>query len=191
MRPLNDIDFLARTFDDIPASLAQDFLFRHVHPHAPPAKSLMQCVHPGTAVRIDIFRAHGATIHRAISVGVGSLTLRMISLEDLTAYTARISMSLAAGQPLPVKHAQDLLRLLPMISIAEIEPVWREHRKPNHPESFAEAALWLQHLIASRKDLQVVTKYSLDIRSVCAICEQTEAFPLADASRILSLLGYC
>ena len=45
MRPLNDIDFLARTFDDIPASLAQDFLFRHVHPHAPPAKSLMQCVH--------------------------------------------------------------------------------------------------------------------------------------------------
>ena len=29
-RPLNDIDFIADSFDDIPATLAKDFLFRHI-----------------------------------------------------------------------------------------------------------------------------------------------------------------
>jgi|SRR5580658_6071406 hypothetical protein len=59
MRPLNDIDFLVDSFDDIPKTLSGDFIFRHVHPHDPPAKTLLQCVDPETAVRVDVFRACG------------------------------------------------------------------------------------------------------------------------------------
>lgn len=190
-RPPNDIDFLAGSFDEFPQTLADDFFFCHVHPHQAPGRTLLQCIDPQTAVRIDIFHALGNTMLRAIPFKPGSRAIRIVSLADLTAYTARLCMSLAEGATLPHKHAQDFLRLLPVISNGEIEPVWREHRKPNHPESFAEAALLLQHLIASRKDLQVVTKYAQDIRTACPHCEQTEAFPLAERSRIPSLLGYC
>src|SRR5438045_3595837 len=36
IRPLNDIDFVAPAFDYVPETLADEFLFRHVHPFDPP-----------------------------------------------------------------------------------------------------------------------------------------------------------
>src|SRR5580704_14466696 len=44
LRSLNDIDFIADSFDFIPRSLADDFLFRHIHPFDPPAKTMLQCI---------------------------------------------------------------------------------------------------------------------------------------------------
>lgn len=190
-RPLNDIDFLVGSFGEISQTLADDFIFTHVHPRQGPGKTLLQCVDPHTTVRIDIFHALGNTMLRAVSCDLGNRDLRIVSLADLTANAARLCMNLADGATLPAKHAQAFLRLLPMISSAEMEPVWREHRKPDHPKSFAEAARLLHRLIASRKDLQVVTEYSRNIRTACPLCDQTEGFPLAQPSRILSLLGYC
>jgi hypothetical protein len=35
MRALNDIAFIAESFDAIPETLADDFLFRHIHPRDP------------------------------------------------------------------------------------------------------------------------------------------------------------
>ncbi len=42
VRTLNDIDFVAVSFDSIPASLADDFLFRHIHPGS--TASLKACM---------------------------------------------------------------------------------------------------------------------------------------------------
>src|SRR5215471_20118241 len=38
-RSLNDLDFIATGFADIPRTLAKNFLFRHVHPEEVPAVS--------------------------------------------------------------------------------------------------------------------------------------------------------
>lgn len=190
-RPLNDIDFLVGSFDEIPPTLSADLLFRHVHPHDPPGKTLLQCIDPETAVRVDIFRAYAGTISRAIPFALCGATFRIISLEDLTARAARLCMDLATGTRTLAKHPRDFLRLLPHVNVDEIEVAWREHRKPNHPESFAEAAELLKDLIAERKDLQTVPVYSQDVRAVCSRCMGTETFPLADPSSILTLLGYC
>jgi hypothetical protein len=190
-RPLNDIDFLAASFDDIPQTLSDGLLFRHVHPNDPPGKTMLQCVHPETAVRVDIFRAYGNTMDRAERVELCGASLRIISLEDLTARTARLCMDLAANAPIPAKHARDFLRLLPVVNLGCIDAVWLEHRKPNHPESFAAAAALLQDRIATRNDLQIVPVYSQDVHAACSRCRETEAFPLTGAVRIQSLLGYC
>jgi hypothetical protein len=64
IRPLHDIDFIVSSFDCIPASLAEDFLLRHVHPNDRPGKTLLQCVDPETAVRVDVFRAYGGVMNR-------------------------------------------------------------------------------------------------------------------------------
>ncbi|MGA9668536.1 MAG: hypothetical protein WBQ94_04965 [Terracidiphilus sp.] len=190
-RPLNDVDYLADTFDAVPKGLAASMIFRHVHPHDPPGKMLVQAVDPETAVRVDVFRACGDSIARATSIEIEGSALRIISIEDLTARTARLCMDLACGTLMPAKHAHDFLRLLPLVEISVMGPVWQEHRKPDHPLSFAETANLLTRLIDTRKDLQALAPYSHDASQHCSRCEATADFPLADPRRVLSLLGYC
>ncbi len=190
-RPLNDIDFLAQSFHSIPLTLASDFLFRHVHPHAPPGKTLAQCVEPHTRVRIDVFRACGNEMARAESIGLSGKITPIVALEDLLARSARICLDLAAGVSVPRKHPRDFLRLLPFAILNDVERVWPGHRKPGDPVSFAEAARLLRDLIASRIELRAGSVYSRDTAATCPRCESTPAFPLAEPDRILSLLGYC
>jgi hypothetical protein len=40
LRPLNDLDFITGSFDCIPETLADEFLFRHIHPLDPPGKTM-------------------------------------------------------------------------------------------------------------------------------------------------------
>jgi hypothetical protein len=190
-RPLNDIDFLVDSFDGIPKTLETDFRFRHVHPNDPPGKTLLQCIDPETAVRVDIFRACGSTVARATLLELGGTKLRTISFEDLAAYTVRLCMDLAVNTPMPAKHAKDLLRFLPLLDLPAMETSWREHRKPNHPQSFSSAVGLVTDLIAARRDLQIAAVYSQDVQQRCSRCQGTKEFPLAGAKQILSILGYC
>ena len=206
VRPLNDIDFVVDSFSEIPATLATDLIFRHVHPHDPPAKTLLQCVHPQsvhsqhlhpqnvqpeTAVRVDIFRAYGGATARAVPAQLNGAALRMVSLEDLAARTARLCMGLAADEAVPAKHARDLLRLLAVADLGQSEAAWQDHSKAGYPASFSDAARQLTALIAERPDLQIDPIYSRDTTARCSRCEATPEFPLADAGCVLSLLGYC
>jgi hypothetical protein len=190
-RLLNDIDFLAGSFSAIPEAISTKMIFRHVHPNAPPNRTQLQRVDPETAVRVDVFRACGETMVRAIPTVIGGVNLRLISIEDLTARTARLCMDLANNMPIPAKHARDFLRLLPLADVKAVEPVWQEHRKPMHPDSFRAAADLLMQLIATHPDLQIIPRYSCDTNESCPRCEGTASFALAAPERILSLLGYC
>jgi hypothetical protein len=190
-RPLNDVDFLAQSFDDIPGSLASDFLIIHVHPHDPPGKTLLQLVDRETAVRIDIFRDYGNSLSRAIPIEIEGIVLRMVSVEDLTARFARLCMDLAFDMPVPAKHVRDLLRLLPLVKIDAMDQIWHEHRKPDHPQPFKETATLLAGLSAERKDLQIFTEYSRNAHEQCSRCKSVAIFPLADKGHVLSLIGYC
>jgi hypothetical protein len=190
-RVLNDMDFLVESFPEIPTTISVDMLFRHVHPHDPPGKTLLQCVDPETAERVDIFRACGNTNSRAATMELCGQALRIVSIEDLVARTALLCMDLAEDAPIPAKHAQDFLRLLPLVEIADVETVWHDHRKPHQPPSFNATALLLRKLIATRKDLQITPVYSQDVTAACSRCQATHAFPLADVGVVRSLLGYC
>jgi hypothetical protein len=112
IRPLHDIDFIVSSFDCIPPTLSEDFLFRHVHPNDPPGKTLLQGVDEETGVRIDIFRAYGSVMDRAVTIEAMSHALRVISLEDLTARAARLCWDLHEGRSVVPKYARDFLRLL-------------------------------------------------------------------------------
>lgn len=190
-RALNDIDFLAESFERIPKIPSAHMLFRHVHPHDPPGKTLIQSVSTETAVRLDVFRANGNTMMRAVTEQVDGIRLRMISLPDLTVRCLRLCMDLASQTPIPAKHARDLLRLLSLVDVEQMEPVWQEHRKPSHPHSFTVASALVRELIPVRKDLQIIPVYSKDVHQICLRCSATESFPLADPSQVLALLGYC
>jgi hypothetical protein len=129
IRHLNDIDFVASAFDCIPATLARDFLFRHVHPFDPPGKTMMQLVDADTSLRVDLFRADGGIMSRAISVNLSSGPLRVSSIEDVIAHTARLLLDLDASVPVPAKHASDYMRFAEFVNSSNMETAWQDHRK--------------------------------------------------------------
>jgi hypothetical protein len=191
IRHLNDIDFVALAFECIPETLARDFLFRHVHPFDPPGKTMMQLVDADTSLRVDVFRADGGIMSRAISVDVLSGPLWVISVEDALAHEARLLLDLGASVPVPAKHADDYLRLTELVKSSNMETAWQDHRKPTHPMTFSETNTLLKGLIAARRNLLISPEYSKDTTEMCPRCVRTSTFRLADPNVVLSLLGYC
>ncbi len=186
-RPLNDLDFITGEFACIPGTLSQDFLFRHIHPFAPPGKTMLQVIDPDAALRIDVFRSCGETMSRTVAVD----TMQLVSLEDLVARAARLLLDLAAGVPVPSKHARDYLRFLKLAGAAAKESAWQDHRKPSQPATFREAKAALEDLIPASAALLVTPQYSQDPNQLCPKCASHGAFQLADPNVVLSLLGYC
>src|SRR5215469_4866853 len=191
IRHLSDIDFVAPTFECIPESLARDLLFRHVHPFDPPGKNMMQLIDADTSLRVDVFRANGGIMSRAISVDVPSGPLRVISVEDVLAHEARLLLDLDASVPVAAKHADDYLRLAELVKSSDMEAAWQDHRKPTHPMTFGETNILLKRLIATRRNLQINLEYSKDPAEICPRCVRTSPFQLTDPNVVLSLLGYC
>jgi len=190
VRALNDLDFITESFGAIPEGLADGFLFRHIHPFDPPNRMMLQFIDAESKLRIDVFRACGDTMSRTSNLDLPAGKIQLISLEDLTARTARLALDLAGGVPTPSKHATDFLRLMELIDSTEVETAWRDHRKPGQPASFKEASGLLRHLIPARRNLLVTPEYSKDAEMVCSRCESTSSFRLANPKAILSVLGY-
>jgi hypothetical protein len=190
LRPLHDIDFLVSSFDCLPETLSRNFLFRHVHPDDPPAKTLLQAVFPELGVRVDVFRAYGLEMNRLLSIEVDGFSLKLASLQDLAANHARLCWDLMGGKQVHPKYVQDFLRLIDVAVVEDIEDVWREHRKPYFPENFSEAVSTLKQVIASRSDLMVAWDYTTNVNEVCLRCRETKTFPLANGRQIYSILGY-
>jgi len=190
-RPLHDIDFIVSSFDGIPQSLSRDFLFRHVHPEDPPGKTLLQCVDEETGVRVDVFRAYGSVMNRLQPIDRKFETFPMISMEDLTARAGRLSWNLCEGQTVAPKYVRDFLRLMELSTTESVESAWQDHRQAHRPERFEAAVAEIRRALAERPELLVRPVYSTDANAVCERCVGTATLPLADARRILAILGYC
>lgn len=190
-RPLNDLDFIAESFSSVPESLADEFLFRHVHPDDPPGKTMVQFVDSETSLRVDVFRAYGAEMQRAVPFLFGNQTISLVCIEDLTARLGRLALGVASGGPTPLTYARDFLRLANCVGDAKVEPVWPEHRKPDHPKTYAEARSMLEELIGTRQDLLTTRNYSKDIAAICPRCKPCSRLRCADPKVILEILGYC
>lgn len=128
---------------------------------------------------------------RSVRLDLLSAKVRLISLEDLTARTARLVLDLAEGIPVHSKHARDFLGFVSLVDEAKVETAWQDHRKPNHPVTFQETVGLLHYLIPTHQDLLVNPEYSKDTEGICPRCSTTPTFQLADPNVILSLLGYC
>lgn len=190
-RPLNDIDLVVASFGSIPATLANDFLFAHVHPHAEPGKTLVQAIDPQHALRVDIFGATPGTMARASNFVIAGNDIKVVALEDLIARTTRLVLNLSQGRQVPAKHARDFARVEPLTSDLDIEPAWQDHREANQPARFADAHRIARELLSVNEQLLTEPVYSTDPTQTCPRCEPTDSFPLADPTRVLSILGYC
>jgi hypothetical protein len=188
-RTLNDIDFVTSSFTLLPPSLKSDFLFRHVHPDDPPGKTVLQAVDPQEALRIDVFNDGGVALPRAEKVELSGSQVSIISVEDLYARAARLSLSIVHGEAI-AKHAEDFYRLSKLATVKSVECVWQFHRRPDQPSTFREACDLLHYLLPLHQKNLITPKYSNDGTEVCKRCKPTVHFPLADPKTIHSILGY-
>ena len=191
LRPSHDLDFIAANFACLPETLGEVLLLRHVHPNDPPAKCILQAVHPETVVRVDVFRSYGSEIERASDIELNGVSLRLVAFEDLVARHARLCGDILRGQTLAPKFARDFLRMLDLVEPEQIEAIWQEHRKSQDPLSFAEVSHLLCEAITIHKERLIPLVYSTDPTQICPRCESTPAFKLASSQKIFSLLGYC
>ncbi|WP_237477864.1 hypothetical protein [Lichenibacterium dinghuense] len=154
-RPLHDLDLVVEGVGSIPDGLGADFEIRHLHPDAPPGRMLAQLWDPSTALRVDVFGAHGDTLSRCAEASLSEGRLRVVSREDLAARLASLLLDLALGEAVAPKHASDFSALVPGVDAAAMAAAWADHRRRRHPESFAEARAAVLDLVAARPDLLV------------------------------------
>ena len=191
LRSLNDLDFATASFDTIPNSLGTEFLVRHVHRFEPPDKIIAQFVSSELVLRVDVFRTHPEVMNRASSVQTEFGTVHAVSLGDLVARAACLTLPLADRQPVSSKHASDFLRLLKAANLEEAERAWPQHRRLGDPGSFRNAATLLREVIPKSTDLLTTPAYSKDVSEHCSRCTIVEGLELTNREVILSVLGYC
>jgi hypothetical protein len=191
VRPLHDIDWVVEDFSHIPKSIGDECLIRHLHPHDPPGKNLLQALHVPSVMRVDIFRAYGNELTRLRTITLNTISFRVVAFEDLLARHARLCSPLLRSKTVPPKYVRDFLRMLQAQRPNRIEDIWPEHRKPSDPSTFNEAAELIREAAISKAELLVPDVYSTDVTESCPRCAESEGFKRADPQRILDLLGYC
>jgi hypothetical protein len=188
-RPLNDVDFVVGSFASIPESVADRFLLHHVHPLAPEGKTLMQLIDPARAVRVDVFRAFGATLSRSGPLGGVTGSLDVVALEDLMARTtAHVYGRLRFGRAIDAKHVRTFLELSGLDSEPVLEEAWLDHRE-GLSESFGEVSSDSLRLLALHPEL-VTTEEHSPVVTPCERCQDHGRFRCAPPERIVEILGY-
>ena len=188
-RALNDLDFIVDSFNAIPPSLADRFLIHHIHPDAPEGKMLLQLVDKESALRVDLFRAFGATLTRAGVVDEQTGRLLVLAVEDLVARsTAHVCGRLRQGRPIDVKYVRAFTRLAGLGEPPRLTAAWRDHRQ-ELPGTLEEATREANELLLRCPDLLVRETYSAVV-TACDQCQDHGPFRRAAPEVIVSILGY-
>jgi hypothetical protein len=187
-RRLNDVDLVVGDFGALPESLADSFLFNHVHPAAAEGPVLLQLIDQSLALRIDLFRAFGRSLSRAVNVAP-SVPLSVLAVEDLRARaTAIVYGHLHRQRPLDPKHVSAMQDLAGLGERDALRAAWEEHRQ-GLPGSFDEAHRKACQLVDERPELLVPDENSAAIEP-CDRCRDVGRFRPSAPERIVEVLGY-
>jgi len=131
-----DIDFMTSSFDAIPASLGQQLLLRHVHPHDPPGRTCFKALTRNRKFESMFPRIRlgdGASRARDHCRSQASNGLA----RDLLARHARLNCDLMEGNLVAPKFARDFLRMIDLVTPDALESICKEHRKPGNQKASA------------------------------------------------------
>lgn len=189
-RALNDLDLVIGSFGELPPSLADRFIFPHVHPDAAPGKILVQLVDPVAPLRVDVFRSRGNTLGRLQPSMLAGTAVRLVSLEDLAARNTAHLLSLGRGTPVARKHVRDLAGILDVIEARTMEMAWNDHRNDGDPQSFQEAVDLAMNLAMNNPGLLIEPEFGQADGSACPRCRSMGRLAPAPQHEVVKYLGY-
>jgi hypothetical protein len=183
-RALNDVDLVVESLDAIPPALADGFWLNHLHPHAPEGKMLLQVIDRERALRVDLFRAFGATLARARVLDEQTGSLPVLAVEDLIARTtAHVCGRLRRGLEIDVKYVRSFMRLTDLGRPAELAAAWDDHRQ-DVPGTLEDAIRETHQLLGRHAELVVSAEYA-DVVTACDRCQNYGPFRLAPLETIV------
>jgi hypothetical protein len=189
-RAISDIDFVAASLDTLPASLADDFICPHVHGNAEPGRILAQLVHPGDAVRIDIFRPVGQAVSRATVFRMESSAIAVLSIEDQAARATSLCMKVTRGGAVVAKHVPDFVRLRAVLTPNRIDAVWQEYRREFEPPRFLDAVEQIDAAVRAHPERLIAPEFNRNPDAACPNCAAWGAFHPAEPAQTFRVLGY-
>jgi hypothetical protein len=163
---VGDLDCVASSLAAVAPSVTNDFLVSHFHvPHGAYRKFVVQLVDPVAKVRVDVFpdslgAIPGATRHR-----IGSSSMLVLAPADILRHKRHILIKSSREHPVDWKHLRHARALSDVLG---------ERCKALPASHFREEV------------------YVRDPAYVCERCTRSRnvAYPLAEKSRILAILGY-
>ena len=161
-----DLDFVARRWEAIAPSVAEEFLVCHYHQPQPGCpKFLVMVVDPVSRVRVDVFPDLVGFIGKAQPMSVCGLPWLVLDLESMLDHKLLTLANASERRPVDKKHHRDAVLLAKLLG---------RNVPPMPPTSLGEDV------------------YSTDLDARCARCEASRdaAFPIAPKRRIFDLLGY-
>lgn len=187
-RRLNDIDVVVENFHVLSPSLANAFLLNHVHPAAAEGQVLLQLIDETHALRIDVFRACGRSLSRAVEL-TSTVPLPVLAVEDLRARaTAIVYGHLQRRRLLDPKHVSAMRDLAGLGERDALNAAWEEHRQ-GLSGSFDEAYLEACQLVEDRPELLTPDQYSAAIEP-CDRCRVVGQLRPSDPEKVVAVLGY-
>ncbi|MEP7075850.1 MAG: hypothetical protein ABI878_08565 [Acidobacteriota bacterium] len=191
-RRLNDIDTVfANPTAGIGEGIAEDFLINHFHPGREKGNIYMQLVEPKTATRVDLFSARSPSLaERESRTALDGIDAGVISIEDLQARLLAIIDIVIENKTVDPKHLRSFTRLMEVSDPIKAAALWSEYKRSGELPDFGQTWNDVQRKLAESPDLLKPEMYSHDVDSVCPWCVDSEAFPVADRSRIFEVLGY-
>jgi len=190
-RRFNDIDLVVEGLSDLRATLSQDFLVRHFHPHRERGKILLMLVDEEHSTRIDIFtQSTGRLVEQLTDISIGDTSCQVVSAEDLLVKLLGVIYPATLGESVEPKYFEHFNALYTVADLDVAREVWRECRKESQRLEFDEAAEVVRRNILADPGLLRETAYSQDITQTCPWCCESKLFPLAPLSRIYKVLGY-
>jgi hypothetical protein len=188
-RKLNDIDLVVADMASLPQALAGTFLVSHVHPLAPEGKLLLQLVSAEHRLRVDVFRAFGATLSRAGRLDAQTGSLDVLAIEDVRArLIAHLCMCLRNNLVIESKYLDAFRRLDGLGDPGKLREAWNDHRQ-EVPGTLAEASEQALQGISERPDLIRGETYSVRTEP-CERCRAHGLIVPAESVRIVEILGY-
>jgi hypothetical protein len=174
-RRFTELDFVVDSFDTIRADLYEDFLLNHVHHAAKQGKLCIQLVEPVARLRIDVFRACGDTMKRAVDISFHEGRFRMLTLEDLAARCTRVALGAPSGASVPAKHLEDHFRLAGHVDPVRVRKAWEDHREDHHSDQFEQTVCLLQSLTDEQRRLFAEATYNTEVGAGCRKCRELPA----------------
>lgn len=161
-----DVDFVARKYESVSATVTTDFLVSHFHlPQPGYPKFLVQLVDPASRLRIDLFPDLVGSMQRAAVFDVAGTRLRVLDPSDILDHKLATLAGASEQRPVDEKHYRDavLLGCLCDRSVPEL------------------AATQL-----------CKETYSQDVAAKCIRCDSSLGveFRLAPKQQIFEVLGY-
>lgn len=188
-RPLRDLDLVVEDASRIPEGLGAAFLVSHLHLDARRGRMLLQLVDPAIALRVDVFGAGPGVLARSGPVPFRAAAIPMVGLADMAGRLAAVLLGLAAGEPVPAKHAADFLALAGAVDGDGAEAAWADHRRRHQPDTFAAARDAVRELVATCPERLVEWKPRTDAPP-CPECRPHGMLRPAPDAAIVAALGY-